>query len=108
MGNATFGGLPIDSNWFASYQEVGLFGVVVCAAIIIFLFVTAYFQPRGLQRALALFLITYCFVASFTEIGFTDITPYLLDLTVAASLLVPSVGTGQNKGAVSANGPGEA
>ena len=108
MGNATFGGLPIDSNWFASYQEEGLFGVVVCAAIIIFLFVTAYFQPRGLQRALALFLITYCFVASFTEIGFTDITPYLLDLTVAASLLVPSVAASQNKGKVNANGLGEA
>ena len=99
MGNDTFAGLPIDSNWFASYQEEGLFGVIVCAAIIIFLFVTAYFQPRSLQRALALFLITYCFVASFTEVGFTDITPYLLDLTVAASLLVPSVVTsGQNKG----------
>jgi hypothetical protein len=99
MGNATFGGLPIDSNWIASYQEEGLFGVIVCAAIIIFLYVTAYFQPRGLQRALALFLITYCFVASFTEIGFTDVTPYLLDLTVAASLLVPSVATSdQNKG----------
>jgi hypothetical protein len=99
MGNATFGGLPIDSNWIASYQEEGLFGVIVCAAIIIFLYVTAYFQPRGLQRARALFLITYCFVASFTEIGFTDVTPYLLDLTVAASLLVPSVATSdQNKG----------
>jgi hypothetical protein len=108
MGNATFDGLPIDSNWLASYQEEGLFGVVICAVMIVFLFVTAYFQPRGLQRALALFLITYCLVASFTEIGFTDITPYLLDLTVAASLLVPSVATGgQNKGSISA-GLGEA
>jgi hypothetical protein len=53
-------------------------------------------------------LITYCFVASFTEIGFTDITPYLLDLTVAASLLAPSVATGgQNKGSAAANGLGE-
>ena len=42
------------------------------------------------QRALALFLVTYCLVASFTEDGFTDVTPYLLDLTLAASLLVPS------------------
>lgn len=91
LGNDNIGGLPIDSNWLASYQEEGLFGVVVCAVIIIFLFAAAYFQPRGVQRALALFLITYCLMASFTEIGFTDVTPYLLDLTVAASLLVPSV-----------------
>jgi hypothetical protein len=42
------------------------------------------------QRALALFLITYCLVASFTEVGFTDVSTYLLELTLAASLLVPS------------------
>jgi hypothetical protein len=29
-------------------------------------------------------------VASFTEVGFTDASPYLLDLAVAASLLMPS------------------
>jgi len=60
-------------------------------AIVLFLLVTAYFQPRGLRRALALFLVTYCLVASFTEDGFTDATPYLLEVTLAASLLVPYV-----------------
>ena len=64
--------------------------MVICAIILLFLLVTAYFQPRGLQRALALFLVTYCLIASFTEVGFTDVSPYLLDLAVAASLLVPS------------------
>ncbi len=39
--------------------------------ILLFLFVTAFFQPPGVQRALALFLVTYCLVASFTEVGFT-------------------------------------
>ena len=90
LSNGSFNGLPIDSNWLASYEEQGLFGVVICAMILVFLLVTAYFQPRGVQRALALFLVTYCLVASFTEVGFTDVSPYLLDLTVAASLLVPS------------------
>ena len=90
LSNVAFDGLSIDSNWLASYQEEGLFGVVVCAMILVFLLVTAYFQPRGVQRALALFLVTYCVVASFTEVGFTDVSPYLLDLFVAASLLVPS------------------
>jgi hypothetical protein len=59
--------------------------------MLLFLLVSAYFQPRGIQRALALFLVTYCLVASFTEVGFTDVSPYLLELTLAASLLVPSV-----------------
>ena len=90
LSNDSFNGLPIDSNWLASYQTQGLFGVVVCATILLFLLVTAYFQPRGVQRALALFLVTYCLVASFTEVGFTDASMYLLDLTLAASLLVPS------------------
>ena len=90
LSNASFDGFPIDSNWLASYQEQGLFGVVVCAIILLFLLVAAYFQPRGVRRALALFLVTYALVASFTEVGFTDASPYLLDLFVAASLFVPS------------------
>jgi hypothetical protein len=92
LSNSSFNGLPIDSNWLASYQEQGLFGVVVCATILLFLLVAAYFQPRGVQRSLALFLVTYCLVASYTEVGFTDASTYLLELTLAASLLVPSVG----------------
>ena len=89
ISNASFNGFPIDSNWLSSYEELGLFGVVICVIILIFLLVTAYFQPRGVRRALALFLIAYCLVASFTEDGFTDVSPYLLDITLAASLLVP-------------------
>ena len=95
LSNASFEGFPIDSNWMSSYEQEGLWGVVTCVIILIFLLVTAYFTPRGVRRGLALFLITYCLVASFTEDGFTDVSPYLLDLTVAASLLVPfSEGSG--------------
>lgn len=89
LSNAGINGLPIDSNWFASYQQEGLFGVVVCGAILVWLIATALFQPRSIQRALALFLLTYCMVASFTEDAFTDVSTYLLHLAVAASLLVP-------------------
>ena len=88
LSNSSFNGLPIDSNWLSAYQSRGLFGVVLCAIMLVFLLVASYFQPRGMERALALFLITYCVVASFTEDGFTDATPYLLELTLAASLLV--------------------
>ena len=90
LSNCSFNGLPIDSNWLASYQEQGLFGVIICAVILLFLLVAAYFQPRGVQRALALFLVTYCLVSSYTEVGFTDVSTYLLDLNLAASLIVPS------------------
>jgi hypothetical protein len=90
LSNKSFNGLPIDSNWHASYYDQGLFGVTVCATILFFLLVLAYFQPRGVRRALAFFLVTYCLLASFTEVGFTDASAYLLDVTLAASLLVPS------------------
>jgi hypothetical protein len=89
LSNDSFNGLPIDSNWLASYLDQGLYGVVCCAIILVFLLVTAYFQPRGVRRALALFFVTYCLVASFTEVGFTGASPYLLELTLAASLLTP-------------------
>lgn len=90
LSNASFNGLSIDSNWLASYDEQGLFGVAICSIMLIFLFAKAYSRPRSVQRALALFLITYCLVASFTEVGFTDASTYLLELTLAASLLVPA------------------
>ncbi len=87
LSNASINGLPIDSNWLASYMQEGLFGVVVCAMILAWLLVTAFFQPRGVRRALVLFIVTYCAVASYTEDAFTDVSTYLLSLTVAASLL---------------------
>jgi hypothetical protein len=92
LSNGAFNGLPIDSNWLSSYEEQGLFGVIVCAAMLLFLLVAAYFQPRSVQRALALFLITYLLIASFTQDGFTDASTYLLELTLAASLLAPGLG----------------
>jgi hypothetical protein len=89
LSDGSFNGIPIDSNWLSSYQQQGLFGVTVCVAMVLFLLVAAYFQQRGVQRALALYLVTYCLLASFTEDAFTQATPYLLELTLAASLLVP-------------------
>ena len=88
LSNASIDGLPIDSNWLASYMQEGLFGVVVCVTMLVWLFVTAFFQPPGLRRALALFLVTYCLLASFTEDAFTDVSTYLLHLVVAASLII--------------------
>lgn len=88
LSNSSFNGLPIDSTWLSTYQEEGLWGAVTCGVILFFLLVAAYFQPRGVRRALALFLIIYCLLASFTEDGFTDATTYLLEMTLAASLLV--------------------
>lgn len=89
MSNLSFNGLSIDSNWLGSYLDFGLVGVALTAALLLFLLVSAYFQPAGPQRAIALFLIVYCLISSFTETGLSDPSLYLLDLALAASLLVP-------------------
>jgi hypothetical protein len=109
LSNASINGLPIDSNWLASYMQEGLFGVVVCAMMLAWLFVTAFFQSRGARRALALFLLTYCTLASYTEVGFTDASTYLLHLAVAASLLIAPLTRRDDfhAASVSPEGPGD-
>lgn len=87
LSDASINGNPIDSNWLAAYQMDGLFGAVVCGMMLIFLLAAALFQAPGIRRALALFLVMYCTVASFTEDALADISTYLLHLVVAASLL---------------------
>jgi O-antigen ligase len=81
-------GLPIDSSWLATYQDQGLVGIVLEGVMFLVLLVAALLRPRGPARAMALYLIVYCFFASFTETGMGEASTYLLDLTVAASLLV--------------------
>jgi hypothetical protein len=87
LGDKSFGGLPIDNSWLAVYQEQGLIGVTLVSAIIIVLGGVALLRPPSLQRACAIFLISYCAIASYTEAGLGDASPYLLHLALAASLL---------------------
>ncbi|MER5917907.1 O-antigen ligase domain-containing protein [Streptomyces sp. NPDC001982] len=88
LGDKSFGGLPIDNSWLAVFNEQGMTGVVLVAAIIIVLGGVALLRPPSLSRACAIFLISYCAIASYTEAGLGDASPYLLHLAVAASLLV--------------------
>lgn len=88
LSNKSFNGLPIDSNWLATYQDLGIVGVVVNAVLVVVVFAAALLRPRSPQRALALFLVTYGLVASFTETGLSDASTYLLELALAASLVL--------------------
>lgn len=87
MSNLSFNGLPIDSNWPAAYNDLGLVGVTLCALMLLFPLVAAYFMPRGVERALALFLVTYCLVSSFTETGLSNPSMFMLELTLGVSCL---------------------
>ncbi|MGW5661485.1 O-antigen ligase domain-containing protein [Streptomyces sp. NPDC003758] len=87
LGDKSFGGLPIDDSWLAVYNEQGLIGVSLVAAFLIVLGGVALLRPPSLSRACAIFLISYCAIASYTEAGLGDASPYLLHLALAASLL---------------------
>jgi O-antigen ligase len=87
LTDKSFDGLPIDSSWLTVYHEQGYVGIVLAAAMLLILVVTAVLRPPSPARACAIFLIVYCLVASYTEAGLGDASPYLLHLTVAAALL---------------------
>jgi hypothetical protein len=91
LSNKAYNGFPIDSNWLATYLDLGLLGVAICAVLLLYVFVSAYFQPIDVQRALALFLVVYLMITSSTETGLGDASEYMLDLALAASLLVPPI-----------------
>ncbi|WP_210717730.1 O-antigen ligase domain-containing protein [Amycolatopsis acididurans] len=87
LGDKSYNGLPIDNSWLAVFHEQGYVGVLLVAAFLLVLVFVALLRPPSLARACALFLITYCISASYTEAGLGDASPYLLHLAVAASLL---------------------
>jgi O-antigen ligase len=92
LSNKSFNGLAIDNNWLAVYLDQGWFGVAVDVLLLLVLIFLAVMHRRGIRRAAALFLVTYCLVASITETGLGDASPYLLHLVVAASLLAAPAG----------------
>jgi hypothetical protein len=88
LSNESFNGDSIDSTWLAVYLDQGLVGDAIVGAILLYLLVASAFRRTGAARSVAIFLIVYCAFASYTEVTLGVVTPYLLDVTVAASLLV--------------------
>lgn len=87
LSNLSWKGLPIDSNWVATYVDQGLFGVVLQLGLLVFMLYVVLMQDRGPQKAVAMFIVIYCAFSSITETGLSNPSPYWLDMAVAASLL---------------------
>ncbi len=94
LSNEGANGLPIDSNWLTTYNDLGYLGVAIVASFLLFVLVNAFFQPQSERRALALFLVSYLMITSYTETGLSNAAMYLFDLALAASLLVPAAPEG--------------
>lgn len=93
LTDKSFGGLPIDSTWLAVYHEQGLVGVTIVAMIFAVLISVAALRPPSPEKVCAVFLIGYCLVASYTEVGIGDASPYMLHLALATALLVRGDGS---------------
>jgi hypothetical protein len=87
LTDKSYDGLPIDNSWLAVYHEQGFIGIGIVAVFLLVLAVVAILRPPSVNRACAIFLITYCVSASYTEAGLGDASPYLLHLALAAGLL---------------------
>jgi len=87
LTDKSFNGLPIDSAWLSAYNELGMAGVAIAAALLLVLLVGAILRPPSPQRTIAIYLVAYSCVASYTEVGLGDASPYLLNLCVAAALI---------------------
>lgn len=98
LSDKSFGGLSIDSTWLAIYQDEGLIGDAIVAVTLGILLIAPSFQPPGAARAVATFLVVYCVISSYTEVGLGDASPYVLSIVVAASL----VASGRRRGQLAA------
>jgi hypothetical protein len=87
LTDKSFNGLPVDSAWLSAYNELGLAGVAIAAAMLLSLLIAAALRPPSPQRTIAIFLVVYSCVASYTEVGLDDASPYLLNLCLAAALI---------------------
>ncbi len=104
LTDKSYDGLPIDNSWLAVYHEQGFVGIALVASFLLVLVVVAVLRPPSLARACAIFLITYCISASYTEAGLGDASPYLLHLAIAASLLVRGVPQSDEEAFIPAKG----
>jgi hypothetical protein len=84
-------GRPIDSGWLSAYQTQGLVGVAICAIILIFFLIAAFFHVDRVQRSLALFLVVYDLVSAYTEDGLGQVGMYLMDLVLVATIIMVSL-----------------
>jgi hypothetical protein len=90
-GDKSIYGLPIDNGYLAAYQETGKVGLVAACAIMVILLLKALAYPKTSNRALAIFLITYVAVASYTETGIGDMSAYVMHLVLAGAMVTPIV-----------------
>ncbi len=86
-------GLPIDSGYLSVYHEQGRVGVAIMTLIFVVYLARILSRRPSAARAMALFLVVYVLIASYTETGIGDMSGYVLHLVMAMVLVVVPVVT---------------
>ena len=81
-------GLPIDSGYLSVYHEQGRVGVAVITLIFVVFLARILIRRPSMARAVALFLLVYVLIASYTETGIGDMSGYVLHLMLAMVMVV--------------------
>jgi O-antigen ligase len=87
-GDKSIDGIPIDNGYLATYHEVGKVGLVVVVTILVVLAARALVEATPANRALAVFLVTFVAIASYTETGIGDMSAYVMHLVLAGAMVV--------------------
>jgi hypothetical protein len=97
-GDKSIEGLPIDNGYLAAYHETGKVGLVIVVAVLAVILARALIYPRLANRALAVFLIAFVAIASYTETGIGDMSAYVMHLVLAGAMVTPVVSRGRQRG----------
>jgi hypothetical protein len=88
-GDKSIDGLPIDNGYLAAYHEAGKIGLVIVCTAMAVITLRAFAYPKAANRAMAIFLVGFVAVASYTETGIGDMSAYVMHVLLAGILLTP-------------------
>jgi hypothetical protein len=86
-GDKSIEGRPIDNGYLATYHELGKVGLVLVIGVIAVFAFRALLCPEPVNRALAVFLVTFVAISSYTETGIGDMSPYVMHLVLAGAIV---------------------
>jgi O-antigen ligase len=81
-------GISIDSGYLSIYHEQGRIGIAVIVVVFVAYLARILARRPSMPRAIALFLVVYVLIASYTETGIGDMSSYVLHLVLAMVMVV--------------------
>ncbi|HWC66450.1 MAG TPA: hypothetical protein VG478_00150 [Acidimicrobiales bacterium] len=80
-------GVPIDNGYIATYHEIGKIGLLAVIVVLGVLAVRAFVHTASARRAVAVFLVIFVAIASYTETGIGDMSAYVMHLVLAGAMV---------------------